>query len=72
MVDLAGPHSGTAGGVMNFGSNVGGVVSPVLTPIMAAYMGWQNALYVGAAVALLSAGLWLGISPHVFDRIRTE
>jgi hypothetical protein len=39
---------------------------------MAAYMGWQNALYVGAAVALLSAGLWLGISPHVFDRIRTE
>ena len=72
MVDLAGPHSGTAGGVMNFGSNVGGVVSPVLTPIMAAYMGWQNALYVGAAVALLSAGLWLGISPQAFDRIRAE
>jgi hypothetical protein len=26
-------------------------------------------LYVGTGIALLSAGLWLGISPHVFDRI---
>ena len=63
MVELAGPISGTAGGVMNCGSNVGGMISPALTPIIAAHFGWQCALYLGAAIALLGAGLWLGISP---------
>ena len=69
MVDLAGPHSGTAGGVMNCGSNIGGMLSPLLTPIMAAYMGWKNALDVGAAIALVSAGLWLGVSSMSQERL---
>jgi ACS family glucarate transporter-like MFS transporter len=70
MMEVAGARSGTAGGVMNCGSNIGGVISPALTPILAVYMGWKNALYVAAALALVGAGLWLGISPSVPDDAR--
>ena len=70
MVELAGPNSGTAGGVMNCGSNIGGLISPALTPLMAAYMGWENALYVGSALAVLAAALWLGVSPHISKDLR--
>jgi ACS family glucarate transporter-like MFS transporter len=65
MMEVAGSRSGTAGGVMNTGSNIGGMISPALTPVLAAYMGWKNALYVAAALSLVGAGLWLGISPSV-------
>jgi hypothetical protein len=41
------------------------MISPALTPILAAYMGWKNALYVAAALAVIGAALWLGISPVV-------
>lgn len=62
MMELAGPRSGTAGGIMNLGSNIGGLVSPALTPILAAHLGWKNALYVGAAISVVAAILWFGIS----------
>jgi ACS family glucarate transporter-like MFS transporter len=70
MVELAGKHSGTAGGVMNCGSNIGGMISPALTPVLAVHMGWENALYVGAVIALLSAIMWLGISPQIPPQVR--
>jgi MFS transporter, ACS family, glucarate transporter len=64
MLELTESRSGTAGGVMNFGSNIGGLVSPVLTPILAGHVGWKNALYVGAGISIIGAALWLGISPN--------
>jgi ACS family glucarate transporter-like MFS transporter len=72
MMEVAGTRSGTAGGVMNCGSNVGGMISPALTPILAAHIGWKNALYVAAALAFAGAGLWLGISPSVSDDSRRQ
>jgi hypothetical protein len=33
-------------------------------------MGWENALYVGAALAVLAAALWLGVSPHISKDLR--
>ena len=60
---MAGAASGTAGGVMNLGSNVGGLISPALTPVLAAWIGWENALHVAALLAVVAALLWLGISP---------
>jgi len=71
MMEVAETRSGTGGGVMNCGCNIGGVISPVLTPMLAAYMGWKNALYVAAALAFLGAGLWLGISPSLPDHPQT-
>jgi ACS family glucarate transporter-like MFS transporter len=64
MMDLAGGRSGTAGGVMNMGSNLGGFVSPALTPVLAASIGWENALHVAAALSVVGGLLWLGIAPR--------
>jgi ACS family glucarate transporter-like MFS transporter len=72
MMEVAEARSGTGGGVMNCGCNIGGVISPVLTPMLAAYMGWKNALYVAAALAFVGAGLWLGISPSLSDAPRAQ
>ena len=62
MTQLSGPRSGIAGGVMNFGSNLGGLVSPVLTPWLAARLGWGTALGVAAIIAVVGAFLWLGVT----------
>jgi ACS family glucarate transporter-like MFS transporter len=64
MMEIAESNTGAAGGVMNMGTNVGGFISPALTPILAARWGWTNALYVAAAISVLAALLWLGISPE--------
>jgi len=64
MMEVVGPDAGTGGGVMNFGSNFGGFISPALTPILAAHWGWKVALYVAAAISIVGAALWLGVSPR--------
>ena len=64
MMDAAGGRSGTAGGVMNMGSNLGGLVSPALTPVLAASIGWENALHVAAALSVVGGLLWLGVGPR--------
>lgn len=61
MTQLSGEHSGIAGGTMNFGSNIGGLISPVLTPWLAERIGWESALTLTAGLALLSGMLWLGV-----------
>lgn len=63
MMRIAGESSGTGGGIMNMGSNLGGLLSPALTPILAARIGWENALHVAAALALIAAALWVGVHP---------
>jgi ACS family glucarate transporter-like MFS transporter len=63
MMRIAGTGSGTAGGIMNMGSNLGGFISPALTPMLATSVGWENALHVAAVLALCAAALWLGIHP---------
>jgi MFS transporter, ACS family, glucarate transporter len=64
MTAIAKGRSGTAGGVMNMGSNVGGLISPALTPVLAAAVGWENALHAAAALSIVAALLWLGIDPR--------
>jgi ACS family glucarate transporter-like MFS transporter len=58
---IPGGRSGTAGGIMNTGCNIGGLLSPTLTPMLAASIGWEPALHVAAALAVLAAVLWIGI-----------
>jgi ACS family glucarate transporter-like MFS transporter len=68
MNDLAGPRSGIGGGVMNTGCNLGGLISPALTPALAAAIGWEPALHVASALAVVSGLLWFWIrgcqAPH--------
>ncbi len=70
MTEIAGPRSGLAGGIMNTGSNVGGLVSPALTPVLAAAVGWENALHVAAVLSVVAALLWVGIDPLASTRSR--
>ena len=64
MTEIAGERSGVGGGIMNAGSNVGGLVSPALTPALAAVVGWEAALHVAAVLSLVAALLWLAIDPR--------
>ena len=48
---------------MNMGSNAGGLISPMLTPWIATFIGWENALHIAGALAVLAAVAWFGIFP---------
>jgi ACS family glucarate transporter-like MFS transporter len=48
---------------MNMGCNVGGLISPALTPWLAARVGWAHALDVAAVLSIAGGLLWLGIRP---------
>jgi MFS family permease len=54
-IDIGGPQAGAAGGVLNAGGNVGGFLSPLLTPLVAKYFGWSWGLYAGSLMVLLGA-----------------
>ncbi|MBI3678831.1 MAG: MFS transporter [Acidobacteria bacterium] len=61
MTSISGPRSGAAGGAMNMGSNLGGLISPALTPIVARLMGWEAALLISAFLAVIAGALWFWI-----------
>lgn len=65
MMRIAGKKSGKAGGIMNMGSNVGGLISPALTPLIASCIGWENALHVAAVLAVIGGLLWFRIRPAI-------
>jgi ACS family glucarate transporter-like MFS transporter len=69
MMNISGKRSGTGGGIMNMGCNLGGFISPMLTPILASYIGWENALHVAAGLAIIAAILWLGIKPVEAEKV---
>jgi ACS family glucarate transporter-like MFS transporter len=71
MTRLSRGRTGRAGGIMNMGCNVGGLVSPVLTPWLAARIGWAHALDVAAVLSIAGGLLWLGIrAPASIDDSR--
>lgn len=55
-------HGGVGGGIMNFGSNLGGMISPVVTPWLAARIGWSGALSATAVLGIVAGLLWLGVT----------
>ena len=72
MIGIAGSRSGVGGGIMNTGSNIGGLVSPALTPLLAEAIGWENALQVAAVLSVVAALLWLGIRPTPAARVADQ
>lgn len=65
MTRLSGGRAGLAGGVMNTGCNIGGLVSPALTPVLASMLGWERALQVAAGLSVVGGLLWLGIGGEI-------
>ncbi|HET7059024.1 MAG TPA: MFS transporter [Nitrospiraceae bacterium] len=62
-VDISKRHAGTLSGLMNTGANLGGVLSPTLTPWLAEQVGWSVALGFAACVALAGGLMWSKIKP---------
>ena len=62
-VDLSKTHAGTLSGLMNTGANLGGSLSPTLTPWLAEQMGWPAALTATAVTAFAGGLMWLKIKP---------
>lgn len=60
---ISGKNTGFTGGMLNTGGNLGGVISPTLTPLIAQHFGWVHALDFTGLVALGAAALWLAVVP---------
>lgn len=58
---VAGARSGTAGGFMNTGGNIGGLLSPLVTPWVASRIGWEGSLHIAAGLAVVGGLLWVAI-----------
>jgi MFS transporter, ACS family, glucarate transporter len=61
--DLSRTHAGALSGFMNMGANIGGTISPALTPWIAHHWGWDVSLGTAALIAVVGAILWLWIDP---------
>ncbi|MCP9449296.1 MAG: MFS transporter [Nitrospira sp.] len=62
--DLSKTHAGSLSGLMNMGANIGGAVSPSLTPWIAEQWGWPFSLSVAALIALAGGLMWWRIDPE--------
>jgi ACS family glucarate transporter-like MFS transporter len=58
-IAVGGRHAGAAGGLMNTGANGMGFINALLLSLLADRLGWTFAIAIGAAFALLGAGLIL-------------
>jgi ACS family glucarate transporter-like MFS transporter len=63
-IDLTRTYAGTASGLMNMGGNLGGTISPSMTPYLAQNYDWETALFVMGSLAFVGALCWLGIHPE--------
>lgn len=62
--ELSVKNSATLSGIMNTAGNIGGVISPILTPWIAARFGWIRALDFAAVVIFVTGLLWLLLRPR--------
>jgi len=62
-IGISGEQAGAACGIFNTGGNLGGMLAPVLTPIIASKFGWESGLYFGSFMVLLGVASWLLIDP---------
>jgi MFS family permease len=61
--DIGGKSRGLSGAFMNTGGNVGGLISPVLTPIMAEEIGWAGSIVVACVINGAGGFVWFLIKP---------
>ncbi|MGH9668313.1 MAG: MFS transporter, partial [Bryobacteraceae bacterium] len=57
------PHVGAASGIMNCGGNVGGMLAPILTPLIATRFGWSGGLYFASGLVMAGMLAWFFIDP---------
>jgi MFS family permease len=57
-IDSSGRHSGTGSAIFNTGGNIGGMLAPTVTPLLAHWFGWSSGLYFGGGVVFLGILVW--------------
>ena len=62
-IHMGGKQVGAACGFMNFGGNLGGMLAPILTPLIAHRFGWTGGLSFASLVVVLGMLAWLVIDP---------
>jgi sugar phosphate permease len=62
-MEIGGVDAVAAGGILNTGGNVGGIVATPLVAWLSGGGNWTTPFVLGAGCAALSAGLWLVIQP---------
>jgi MFS family permease len=63
-LDLGGRQRATAAGFFNTGGNAGGVLAPVITPLVGNAFGWHWGIGLGSLVCLAGVCLWPWINPE--------
>jgi ACS family glucarate transporter-like MFS transporter len=66
-IELGGPRGGTSAGLVNTGGNLGGSLSPTVTPWLSKHFGWQVGIGAGGLVCLLAVLGWIWIKPPAAD-----
>jgi ACS family glucarate transporter-like MFS transporter len=72
---VGGRYTAAAGGVLNTGGNIAGVIATPMTAVLFQHFGWLVALATGSAFALIAAALWLLIRadrPMLGEMAETE
>ncbi len=62
-IGISGEQAGAACGLFNTGGNIGGMLAPVITPLIASRFGWEGGLYFGSLLMLLGVMTWLLVDP---------
>ena len=62
-IHMGGKQVGAACGIVNCGGNVGGMLAPIMTPLVAQRFGWTGALSFASFVVLIGMLAWLAIDP---------
>jgi ACS family glucarate transporter-like MFS transporter len=62
--DIASNSSGSVSGFMNMGNQIGGGLTLILTPFLAARFGWTTPFLAAAALSVLGAAAWLFVDPE--------
>jgi len=63
--DIGGRFTGSVSGWMNFWGNLGGVAAPMCTAWVATSYGWQAAILLTAASAVIGIIAWFAVKPDV-------
>jgi MFS family permease len=63
-IDISGEQAGAACGIFNTGGNLGGMLAPLVTPLIAVRFGWAGGLYFGSLMVLIGMLTWLLIDPE--------
>jgi MFS transporter, ACS family, glucarate transporter len=61
--DISGPRAGSVSGFMNMGAQLGGAVTALVTPVIAAHLGWTYPFLVAATLSIFGALAWLVVDP---------